>query len=44
LAADETYHYQAGVFYVGEACGLGFRRAPSKIIDNAAQFVGHVFE
>ncbi|WAC10177.1 glutathionylspermidine synthase family protein [Dyadobacter pollutisoli] len=35
--------YQAGVFFVGEACGLGFRRG-GKILDNTAQFVGHVVE
>jgi glutathionylspermidine synthase len=35
--------YQAGVFYVGEPCGLGFRRG-SKILDNSAQFVGHLIE
>jgi glutathionylspermidine synthase len=41
---DEQGHsYQAGVFYVGEACGLGFRRG-GKILDNTAQFVGHIVE
>ncbi|WP_025763286.1 glutathionylspermidine synthase family protein [Dyadobacter tibetensis] len=35
--------YQAGVFYAGEACGLGFRRG-GKILDNTAQFVGHVVD
>lgn len=38
-AAGNTY--QAGVFYVGEPCGLGFRRG-GKILDNTAQFVGHI--
>jgi glutathionylspermidine synthase len=33
--------YQAGVFYAGEPCALGFRRG-GKILDNTAQFVGHV--
>lgn len=33
--------YQAGVFYAGEPCGLGFRRG-RKILDNTAQFVGHL--
>ncbi|QRR02005.1 glutathionylspermidine synthase family protein [Dyadobacter sandarakinus] len=33
--------YQAGVFYAGEACGLGFRRG-GRILDNTAQFVGHI--
>ncbi len=35
------YTYQAGVFYAGEACGLGFRRG-NLILDNGAGFVGHV--
>lgn len=35
--------YQAGVFYVGEPCALGFRRG-GKILDNTAQFVGHIIE
>ncbi|PLK42757.1 glutathionylspermidine synthase family protein [Emticicia sp. TH156] len=34
-------YYQAGVFFAGEACGLGFRKG-GKIIDNTAQFCGHV--
>ena len=33
--------YQAGIFWAGEACGLGFRRG-NKILDNTAQFVGHI--
>ncbi|MCU0338503.1 MAG: glutathionylspermidine synthase family protein, partial [Spirosomaceae bacterium] len=33
--------YQAGVFWAGEGCGLGFRRG-GKILDNTAQFVGHL--
>ena len=33
--------YQAGVFYAGEACGLGFRRG-GLILDNSAGFAGHV--
>ncbi|UFH55030.1 glutathionylspermidine synthase family protein [Spirosoma sp. KNUC1025] len=37
------YTYQAGVFYAGEACGLGFRRG-GLIIDNSAGFVGHIIE
>jgi glutathionylspermidine synthase len=45
LARDEAgYYYQSGVFVAGEACGMGFRRAKSRIIDNAAQFVGHCVE
>jgi glutathionylspermidine synthase len=35
--------YQAGVFFAGEACGLGFRKG-GKIIDNTAQFCGHLVE
>ncbi|NDU94091.1 glutathionylspermidine synthase family protein [Spirosoma terrae] len=37
------YSYQAGVFYAGEACGLGFRRG-GIILDNGAGFVGHIVE
>ena len=33
-------HYQAGVFYVWEACGLGFRKG-GQILDNLSKFVGH---
>ena len=36
-------YYQAGVFFAGEACGLGFRKG-GKIIDNKAQFCGHIIE
>ncbi|MEZ0540697.1 glutathionylspermidine synthase family protein [Fibrella arboris] len=35
--------YQAGVFFSGEACGLGFRRGGA-VIDNTAQFVGHIVD
>ncbi|WP_420155025.1 glutathionylspermidine synthase family protein [Siphonobacter sp.] len=35
--------YQAGVFFAGEGCGLGFRRG-GKILDNSAQFSGHLVE
>jgi glutathionylspermidine synthase len=38
---DDGQYYQAGVFFAYEACGLGFRRSPNRIIDNGAQFVGH---
>lgn len=42
LAQDAAgQYYQAGIFFAYEACGLGFRRSPSRIIDNGAQFVGH---
>ena len=45
LARDDAgQYYQSGVFFAYEACGLGFRRSPSRIIDNGAQFVGHVVE
>ena len=37
----EGNHYQAGVFFAYEACGLGFRRG-GKILDNMSKFVGHV--
>lgn len=37
------FSYQAGVFIAGEACGLGFRKG-GKIIDNTAQFCGHMIE
>lgn len=36
-------YYQAGVFFAGEACALGFRKG-GKIIDNKAQFCGHIIE
>ncbi|MEA3373223.1 MAG: glutathionylspermidine synthase family protein, partial [Campylobacterota bacterium] len=34
-------YYQAGVFYSGEACGLGFRKG-SEILDDLSRFVGHI--
>ena len=34
-------NYQAGVFHVGEACALGFRRG-GDILDNMSKFVGHI--
>ncbi|GAB3707496.1 glutathionylspermidine synthase family protein [Spirosoma flavus] len=37
------HSYQAGVFYAGEACGLGFRRG-GLILDNTSGFVGHLVE
>ncbi|WP_247236941.1 glutathionylspermidine synthase family protein [Telluribacter sp. SYSU D00476] len=39
----QGHSYQAGVFYVGEPCALGFRRG-GRILDNTAQFVGHIVE
>jgi len=45
LARDTSGHYyQAGVFFAYEACGMGFRRGLNRIIDNGAQFIGHVVE
>ncbi len=41
LSDHEGNYYQAGVFFAGEACGLGFRKG-GKIIDNTAQFCGHI--
>lgn len=38
---SDGHSYQAGVFYAGEACGLGFRRG-GLILDNGAGFVGHL--
>lgn len=36
-------YYQAGVFYSGESCGLGFRKG-GQILDNKAQFCGHIIK
>ncbi len=36
-------HYQAGVFYSYEGCGLGFRRG-GKILNNMSKFVGHIIK
>lgn len=42
LARDrEGQYYQAGVFFAYEPCGMGFRRSTQRILDDAAQFVGH---
>ena len=35
--------YQAGVFWAGEGCAIGFRREKG-IITNLSQFVPHVLE
>jgi glutathionylspermidine synthase len=40
---DAGLRYQAGVFFAGEACGLGFRRG-GVILDDRAQFVGHLID
>jgi glutathionylspermidine synthase len=43
LAQDEDGQFcQAGVFFAFEACGLGFRRSEGRIMDNGAQFLGHL--
>lgn len=39
----EEFRYQAGVFFAGEPSALGYRRG-GRILDNTAQFVGHVIE
>ena len=38
---NEGRNYQAGVFYVWEACALGFRRGGA-ILDDVSPFVGHI--
>jgi glutathionylspermidine synthase len=38
---EEGEHYQAGVFYAYEACGLGFRKG-GEILNNMSKFVGHM--
>ncbi|MGV3505562.1 MAG: glutathionylspermidine synthase family protein [Adhaeribacter sp.] len=35
--------YQAGVFWAGEGCALGFRRSPG-IITNTSQFLAHLIQ
>lgn len=39
----QNFRYQAGVFFANEACGLGYRRG-GNILDNSAQFIGHIIE
>ena len=41
LKDNSNNYYQAGVFFSGESCGLGFRKG-GKIIDNRAGFCGHL--
>ena len=41
LKDNSNNYYQAGVFFSGESCGLGFRKG-GKIIDNKAVFCGHL--
>ena len=43
LKDNSDNYYQAGVFFSGESCGLGFRKG-GKIIDNKATFCGHLVE
>jgi glutathionylspermidine synthase len=43
LRDARDYHYQAGVFFAWEPCGLGYRRG-GPIIGNTSQFVGHLIE
>lgn len=33
--------YQAGVYWAGQPCGLGYRRRDGLIIDQDAEFIGH---
>jgi glutathionylspermidine synthase len=40
---EKGNRYQAGVFFAGGACALGFRRG-GKILDNTAQFTGHLID
>jgi len=42
LPKDRTgHHYQAGIFFAYEGCGLGYRRG-GVILDNMSKFVGHI--
>ena len=41
LQDNSNNYYQAGVFFSGESCGLGFRKG-GKILDNKARFCGHL--
>jgi glutathionylspermidine synthase len=43
LRDAKDYHYQAGVFFAWEPCGLGYRRG-GPIIGNTSQFVGHIVD
>ena len=43
VADSRDMRYQAGVFFAGEPCALGYRRG-GRILDNTAQFVGHVID
>ena len=43
LSTDNGQSYQAGVFFIGEGAGLGFRRG-TKIMNDTAEFVSHYIE
>jgi glutathionylspermidine synthase len=44
LPADaQGRRYQAGVFWAGEACAIGFRREAG-VITNLSEFVPHVLK
>ncbi|MEZ4885182.1 MAG: glutathionylspermidine synthase family protein [Chitinophagales bacterium] len=38
----EEYRYQPSIYWTGEACALCFRRQDDLIIDDDAEFVGHI--
>ena len=38
------YLYQPGVFYIGQAAGICFRRQDDDLIDDDAQFIAHIVE
>lgn len=40
----EEYRYQPSIYWTGEACALCFRRQDDLIIDDDAEFVGHIVE
>ncbi len=37
-------YYQAGLFFIYETCGLGFRLNQNRILNNAARFAGHFID
>jgi glutathionylspermidine synthase len=41
---SEGNFYQAGVFYSYEACALGFRKSARAILEDNAQFAGHIIK
>jgi glutathionylspermidine synthase len=41
---SENNHYQAGVFFAYEGCGLGFRTSKELILDDRSKFCGHLIE